>query len=96
MQHETRHRRLRRLIAEGTIQIPGAFNALVARTIEKAGFPAIYISGAGLSNAVFGLPDVGLFTMTEAVEHAARIVRATTLPVIVDGDTGFGDAINAA
>lgn len=96
MPNETRHRRLRRLIAEGTIQIPGAFNALVARAIEKAGFPAIYISGAGLSNAVFGLPDVGLFTLTEAVEHAARIVRATTLPVIVDGDTGFGDAINAA
>ncbi|MCB9856125.1 MAG: methylisocitrate lyase [Phycisphaerales bacterium] len=96
MASETRHRRLRRLIADGTIQIPGAFNALVARTIEKAGFPAIYVSGAGLSNAVFGLPDVGLFTLTEAVEHAARIVRATTLPVIVDGDTGFGDAINAA
>lgn len=93
---DSRHRRLRRLIAEDTIQIPGAFNALVARAVEKAGFPAIYISGAGLSNAVFGLPDVGLFTLTEAVEHAARIVRATTLPIIVDGDTGFGDAINAA
>lgn len=93
---DSRHRRLRRLIAEDTIQIPGAFNALVARAIEKAGFSAIYISGAGLSNAVFGLPDVGLFTLTEAVEHAARIVRATTLPIIVDGDTGFGDAINAA
>lgn len=87
---------MRRLIAEGTIQIPGAFNALVARNIEKAGFPAVYVSGAGLSNAGFGLPDVGLFTLTEAVQHAARIVRATTLPVIVDGDTGFGDAINAA
>jgi methylisocitrate lyase len=96
MPHETRHRRLRRLIADQTLQIPGAFNALVARAIEKSGFPAVYVSGAGLSNAVFGLPDVGLFTLTEAVDHAAKIVRATTLPVIVDGDTGFGDAINAA
>ncbi len=96
MHDESRNRRLRRQIANGTIQIPGAFNALVARAIEKSGFPAIYVSGAGLSNAVFGLPDVGLFTLTEAVDHARKIVRATTVPVIVDGDTGFGDAINAA
>lgn len=96
MHEESRNRRLRRLIADGAIQIPGAFNALVARAIEKSGFPAIYVSGAGLSNAVFGLPDVGLFTLTEAVDHARKIVRATTVPVIVDGDTGFGDAINAA
>ena len=96
MRRESRNRRLRELIRHEAIQIPGAFNALVARAIEKTGFPAIYVSGAGLSNAVFGLPDVGLFTLTEAVDHAARIVRATTVPVIVDGDTGFGDAINAA
>lgn len=96
MAKTSRHRRLRELIADGAIQAPGAFNALVARSIEKNGFPAVYVSGAGLSNAVFGLPDVGLVTLTEAVEHAARIVKATTVPVIVDGDTGFGDAINAA
>lgn len=96
MAETSRHRRLRALIAEGPIQIPGAFNALVARAIEKSGFPAVYVSGAGLSNAVFGLPDVGLVTLTEAVEHAARIVKAITAPVVVDGDTGFGDAINAA
>jgi len=76
--------------------MPGAFNALVARAIEKAGFPAVYVSGAGLSNAVHGLPDVGLVTMTEAVEHARRICRAVRVPVVVDGDTGFGEAINAA
>ncbi|MFQ5423010.1 MAG: methylisocitrate lyase [Phycisphaerae bacterium] len=78
------------------MQIPGAFNALTARAIEKAGFEAVYVSGAGLSNAVFGLPDVGLTTMSEAVEHARRICSAVTVPVIVDGDTGFGEAINAA
>ncbi len=78
------------------MQIPGAFNALTARAIEKAGFEAVYVSGAGLSNAVFGLPDVGLTTMSEAVEHARRICSAVGVPVIVDGDTGFGEAINAA
>lgn len=92
----TRSIHLRDLISAGTIQIPGAFNALAARAVEQAGFPAIYVSGAGLSNAVFGLPDVGLVTLTEAVEHACRIVNAVTLPVIVDADTGFGEAINAA
>ncbi len=92
----TRHSRLRELIARDIVQIPGAFNALVARAIERAGFPAVYISGAGLSNAVFGLPDVGLVTLTEAVEHARRIAGAVKVPVVVDGDTGFGDTINAA
>jgi len=96
MAETSRNRRLRELVTAGIVQAPGAFNALVARAVEKAGFSAVYVSGAGLSNAVFGLPDVGLVTLTEAVEHAARIVKATTLPVIVDGDTGFGDAINAA
>lgn len=76
--------------------MPGAFNALTARAIEKAGFEAVYVSGAGLSNAVFGLPDVGLVTLTEAVDHARRICSAVTLPVVVDGDTGFGEAVNAA
>jgi len=96
MTKTTRHRRLRDLIGVGAVQIPGAFNALAARAIEKAGFDVIYVSGAGMSNAEFGLPDVGLTTMTEAVEHARRIVNATTVPVVVDADTGFGDAINAA
>jgi methylisocitrate lyase len=87
---------LRKLIAEKTVQIPGAFNALAARAVERAGFEAVYVSGAGLSNAVFGLPDVGLVTMSEAVEHARRIASAVTLPLVVDGDTGFGEALNAA
>ena len=89
-------KRLRQLIGERSLQIPGAFNALAARSVEKAGFEAVYVSGAGLSNAVFALPDVGLVSMTEAVEHARRICTAVNIPVIVDGDTGFGDTINAA
>lgn len=93
---DSRSKRLRDLIARKTVQMPGAFNALVARAIEKAGFEAIYISGAGLANAVFGMPDVGMTSMTEAVTQARQIVAATTLPVVVDGDTGFGEACNAA
>lgn len=93
---ESRNKRLRRLISERSVQIPGAFNALVAKAIEKAGFEAVYVSGAGLANAVYGLPDVGLVTMTEAVEHARRICNVTKLPVVFDGDTGFGETINMA
>ncbi len=92
----TRNQRLRKLIAAGTVQMPGAFNALAARAIEKAGFDALYVSGAGLSNAVFGLPDVGMISMTEAVTHARQICAAVNIPVIVDGDTGFGEAVNTA
>jgi len=91
-----RRKKLRELISRSIVQMPGAFNALAARAIEKAGFEAVYVSGAGLSNAVYGLPDVGLVTMTEAVAHARRICQAVTVPVVVDGDTGFGEAINAA
>lgn len=87
---------LRRLISSKTVQMPGAFNALCARAIEKAGFEAVYVSGAGLSNAVYGLPDVGMITMTEAVRHARTICAAVSLPVVVDGDTGFGEAMNTA
>lgn len=91
-----RNQRFRALVAKGTVQIPGAFNALAARAVEQAGFEAVYLSGAGLANAVFGLPDVGLTTLTEAAEHARRIVAAVSIPVVADADTGFGEAINAA
>ena len=93
-----RNRRLRALISKkhSTLQIPGAFNALTAKAIEKAGFKAVYVSGAGLANAVFALPDVGLVTMTEAVRHARQICSAVNVPVMVDGDTGFGGAVNVA
>lgn len=93
---QTRNRRLRELVADHLVQLPGAFNALVARAIERAGFEAIYVSGAGLANAVFGLPDVGLVTLTEAVAHTKAICAAVNIPVVVDGDTGFGEAMNVA
>lgn len=93
---DSRNSTLRRLIAARTVQIPGAFNALAARAIERAGFEAVYVSGAGLSNAVYALPDVGLITLSEAAAHARAICAAVKVPVIVDGDTGFGEAMNTA
>src|SRR5207237_7405241 len=88
--------RLRELCRSGVVAAPGAFNALCARAIERAEFDAVYVSGAGLSNAVFGLPDVGLTTLSEAVAHTHAICSAVTVPVLVDADTGFGETINVA
>ena len=76
--------------------LPGAFNALSARIIEREGFGAMYLSGAVLANSVGGVPDVGLMTLSEARDHAAHIARATALPVIADADTGYGGPDNAA
>jgi methylisocitrate lyase len=89
-QHPTpKARRLRELIDKQTVVLPGAFNALTAMQIERAGFPALYVSGAGLS-ATRGLPDIGLLSMTEVASDAAIIAKAVTIPAIVDADTGFG------
>jgi len=76
--------------------MPGAYNALSARLIEQAGFDAMYLSGAVLANSVGGLPDVGVMTLTQARDHADHIARSTTLPILMDADTGYGGADNAA
>ncbi len=73
--------------------MPGVFDALVARMAERLGFSAVYLSGAALS-ASAGVPDVGLLTVTEFVERARTITQATTLPLLCDADTGFGEALN--
>lgn len=73
-----------------TYVVPGASDALSARLIEEAGFELCYVTGAGIANAQFGLPDVGLITLTEMAVHTARIVDAVEIPVLVDGDTGHG------
>ena len=62
--------------------------------IERFGFDAVYLSGASLSSSVLGLPDIGLFTLTELVQHARHLTRSVDIPVIVDADTGFGDVSN--
>lgn len=91
-----RSRRLRELISRSVVELPGAFNALAARMIEREGFEAVYLSGAVLANSVGGVPDVGLMTLSEARDHAAHVARATTIPIIMDADTGYGGPENAA
>lgn len=93
---EQRSAQLRKLIAQGVVTLPGAYNALSARLIEREGFGAIYLSGAVLANSVGGVPDIGQMTLTEARDHADHIARSTTLPIIMDADTGYGGPENAA
>ncbi|PYJ30883.1 MAG: methylisocitrate lyase [Verrucomicrobia bacterium] len=92
----TKSKRLRELIAKGAVLMPGVPNAAMARQVERAGFDAVYISGAGMANATAGVPDIGLLTMTEVVGLAGYIANAVTIPAIVDADTGFGGAENVA
>lgn len=87
---------LRGAVEDATIAVPGAFNALAARMIEAAGFQATYLSGAAFSAGALGLPDVGLFTLTELVQQTSWLTRSVNIPVIVDADTGFGEPINVA
>ena len=87
--------RLRELLNQRkTLVKPGAFNALSAMIIEKAGFPCCGVSGYGVSASLLGKPDVGLVTLNEIVMIARYIARAVSIPVIADADTGFGNAIN--
>lgn len=87
-------RRLRDAARQRTLAIPGTFNAAVARLAEQHGFQAIYLSGAAFSAGVFALPDIGLFTASELAQQTTLITRATKLPLVVDADTGFGEAVN--
>ena len=79
-----------------TILLPGAANALAARVIEDIGFKAIYVSGAGVTNTYLGVPDIGLISVTELADNVAAMREAVALPLIVDADTGFGNAVNVA
>ena len=74
--------------------VPGCYNALSARVLESAGFPAVYMSGYGTSLALLGLPDAGLATLTEMALNARLIAGAVRAPVIADADTGYGNAVN--
>ncbi len=86
--------RLRETWAARPLMIPGAFNALTAKLAERLGFAAVYLSGGALSAGWAGVPDIGLLTLTESAEQAAVLARATTLPLLCDADTGFGEPIN--
>jgi 2-methylisocitrate lyase-like PEP mutase family enzyme len=76
------------------VLLPGAANALTARVIEDLGFEAIYVTGAGVTNTFLGMPDIGLISVTELAEHVRAMRDAVAVPLIVDADTGFGNAIN--
>jgi methylisocitrate lyase len=86
-------RRLRNTYAAGVVQVPGVFNALVARIAEQLGFSALYLSGGALS-AGHGVPDVGLLGLREFTDAIGSITQASRLPLIADADTGFGDVLN--
>ena len=88
-------RRLREALAEGEpVFAPGAYDALSARLVAEAGFPAVYMTGFGAAASLLGRPDVGLLTMTEMVDQARRMVDAVDVPVIADADTGYGNPLN--
>jgi 2-methylisocitrate lyase-like PEP mutase family enzyme len=76
------------------VMMPGTPNALFARVIEATGFDCIYVTGAGIANMSLGVPDIGLVTLTELAGHVRSICSVVSIPVLVDCDTGFGNAIN--
>jgi methylisocitrate lyase len=84
------------IASEQSVVMPGVFNAITAKLAARAGFAALYLSGAGVTNALTGYPDVGLLTLTEMALQARYVTAATDLPVIADADTGYGEALNTA
>jgi 2-methylisocitrate lyase-like PEP mutase family enzyme len=87
--------RLKTLLARrDAVTLPGAANAMFARVIEEQGFEACYVTGAGIANMHLGAPDIGLTTLTEIADAVAPISDAVDLPLLVDADTGFGNALN--
>lgn len=94
MPHEINKAFRARLNQGGAVLMPGAANALAARVIDQLGFEAVYISGAGLTNTYLGMPDLGFVSLPEIAQHCATIRNTTDLPIVVDADTGFGNALN--
>ncbi|HEX8164949.1 MAG TPA: oxaloacetate decarboxylase [Beijerinckiaceae bacterium] len=87
--------RLKSILARRNAALmPGAANALFARIVEDLGFEACYVTGAGIANMHLGVPDIGLTTLTEVAGHVAAMADAVEIPLLVDADTGFGNAIN--
>src|SRR3954465_9019951 len=92
----TKAKRLRKLIGKGCLPMPGVPNASMARQVERVGFDAVYISGAGMANSTAGVPDIGLLTLTEVAQLAGYIARAVKIPAIGDADAGVGGSENVA
>jgi 2-methylisocitrate lyase-like PEP mutase family enzyme len=90
----TRRQRLRALVAERRgLLVPGAYDAVSARLVEQAGFPAVYMTGFGVSAARLGLPDLGFAGLAEMADHARNLAGAVSIPLIADADTGYGNAL---
>ena len=90
-------RRLRQAIkTESPLQVVGTINAYTAIMAESVGYQAIYLSGAGVANASYGLPDLGMTSLNDVLEDVRRITNASALPLLVDVDTGWGGAFNIA
>jgi 2-methylisocitrate lyase-like PEP mutase family enzyme len=90
----TAAKRMRSLLQQdGMVVAPGAYDGITAKLVEQAGFPAVYMTGAGTA-ATCGYPDYGLLTMSEMVENAGRLAAAVGVPVIADADTGYGNELN--
>ena len=83
-----------KLVERRGLLVPGAANALAARIIEDLAFEAIYLTGAGLTNSLWGMPDLGFISLQEIAQHTATICEAVNIPILVDADTGFGNALN--
>lgn len=94
--HQTLNRRLRERVGrhDDPLLLAGAPNALTARVLEEAGFEAVYVSGAGVTNTFLGAPDVGLLDLSEIARHVGAMRDAVDVPLVVDADTGFGNALN--
>jgi methylisocitrate lyase len=94
MEAQSKAAKFRAAIKGGCVAMPGVPNAALARQVERAGFAAVYLSGAGMANATAGVPDIGLLTLTEISLLAGYVANAVRIPVLVDADTGFGGASN--
>src|SRR5258707_120939 len=95
MSTQSTRRQFRALLQPGAaVILPGVSNALAARVVADLGFPAAYITGAGIANTFLGIPDNGLVTLSELTEHVAAIPDVFPRPLMVDADTGFGNAMN--
>jgi len=92
----SKSKRLRKLIAQGAVMMPGVPNASMARQVEQAGFDAVYVSGAGMINSTSGMPDIGLLSREEVARLAGYVAHAVKIPAIVDADTGFGEGDEVA
>jgi 2,3-dimethylmalate lyase len=88
-------KQLRMLLAGNTlVMAPGAYDALLARIIEQAGFPAIYLTGSGVAHTLLGEPDLGLVSMKEMADRVGYLADVVSIPIIADADTGYGNALN--